>query len=386
MIQSKFNVSVITHPFSDKTGQTILANLIDVLLPLSEHIYVITGDFSYESNKVHIFRNGAITTEEPFLLWISKQVHAQLKSAYYLVKTSKKIDIAFFFLGGRVHLLPLLVAKILGKKVVVAATGSAEGSTKGVYSNRTFKVGEIIPVIAKMLERTCFLLSDQVAVESPSAVHFLELNRYRKKIAINSAMYVDTDLFKARKSINERSNIIGFVGRLNKMKGVMNFVRAIPLILKQRNDIKFLISGDGQMLDDLKEELKKSNCYDRVKFTGWIPHDMLPNYLNELKLLILPSYSEGVPGIVQEAMACGTPVLATPVGGIPDLIKDGETGFILDNNSPQCIAEGVIRALTNKNLGEIIKNARRLIEEEYAYEPMVRKCRKALYRLRGYQI
>lgn len=379
--QSKFNVSVITHPFSDQTGQTILANLIDVLLPISEHIYVISGDFSYESNKVHIFRTGAITTEEPFLLWVGKQVKAQLKGAYYLIKISKQFDIAFFFLGGRVHLLPLIVAKILRKKVVVAATGSASGTTRGVYSSRLFRVGGLISRIAKILERTCFSLADQVAVESPSAIHFLELNRYRDKIAINGAMYVDINLFKVRKGVNERRNLIGFIGRLSGEKGVMNFVRAIPLILRQRDDIEFLIIGDGQLLDDLKEELKKSNCYHRVKFTGWIPHDKLPDYLNELKLLVLPSYSEGVPGIVQEAMACGTPVLATPVGGVPDLIKERYTGFILENNSPECIAENVIKALDHPNINELVRNARKLIEEEYAYEAMVRKFGKALYEI-----
>jgi len=108
MMQSKFNVAIITHPFSDQTGQTILANLVDVLLPISDHIYVISDNFSYKSNKIHVLRTGAITTKEPFFLWISKQVQAQLKSAYYLIKLSKKFDIAFFFLGGRVHLLPLL--------------------------------------------------------------------------------------------------------------------------------------------------------------------------------------------------------------------------------------------------------------------------------------
>jgi len=378
MMQSKFNVAIITHPFSDQTGQTILANLVDVLLPISDHIYVISGDFSYKSNKIHVLRTGAITTKEPFFSWVSKQVQAQIKGAYYLIKLSKKFDIAFFFLGGRVHLLPLLVAKILGKKVVVAATGSAEGTTKGVYSNRLFGVGGLISKIAKMLERTCFLLSDQVAVESPSAVHFLKLSRYRKKIAINGAMYVDTNLFSVRKSINVRQNLVGFIGRLSKEKGVMNFVKAIPLILKCRNDVEFLIGGDGQLLNNLMEELKRNGCSEKTTFTGWIPHDKLPDYLSKLKLLVLPSYSEGIPGIVQEAMACGTPVLATPVGGVPDLIKDGETGFILENNSPECIADSVIKVLNSKDLEKIVKNARKLIEEEYAYEPMVRKCRNAL--------
>lgn len=120
------------------------------------------------------------------------------------------------------------------------------------------------------------------------------------------------------------------------------------------------------------------NLNNKVELTGWILHDELPEYLNELKLLILPSYTEGLPGIVQEGMACGTVVLATPVGGIPDLIKDEETGFIMEDNTPECIAKNVIRALKHPDLERIVKNARKLIEDEYSYEVIVRKCGDSL--------
>ena len=103
----------------------------------------------------------------------------------------------------------------------------------------------------------------------------------------------------------------------------------------------------------------------------WIPHDELPRYLNELRLFVLPSYTEGLPHTLLEAMACGTPVLATPVGAIPDVIKDEETGFIMENNSPACIAENIVRALAHPNINEIIKNAHTLIEENYNYQAAV---------------
>ena len=77
-------------------------------------------------------------------------------------------------------------------------------------------------------------------------------------------------------------------------------------------------------------------------------------------------------------MACGTPVLATPVGAIPDVIKDGVTGFIMKDNSPECIAENVIRALEHPNLDEIVKNARELIEKDFTYEAAGERYRKIL--------
>jgi len=90
----------------------------------------------------------------------------------------------------------------------------------------------------------------------------------------------------------------------------------------------------------------------------------MPAYLNKLKLLIIPSSSEGVPTILLEAMTCGTPALATPVGGIPDILKDGENGFILPDNSPRSIVQGIIRALGHPRLSEIAENAQKLLAEE----------------------
>ena len=110
----------------------------------------------------------------------------------------------------------------------------------------------------------------------------------------------------------------------------------------------------------------------------WVPHDKLPDYLNELKLVVLPSYTEGLPNLMLEAMACGTPVLATPVGAIPDMITDGETGFIMEDNSPACIAENVMRALEHPDLERIVENARALVEREFTYETAVERYRRIL--------
>jgi glycosyltransferase involved in cell wall biosynthesis len=82
-----------------------------------------------------------------------------------------------------------------------------------------------------------------------------------------------------------------------------------------------------------------------------------------------------------EAMTCGTPVLATQVGAIPDIIQDGETGFILENNSPECIARNVIRALEHPNLNEIVDDARKVVEKEYTYEAAVEKYRGILEKI-----
>jgi len=79
-----------------------------------------------------------------------------------------------------------------------------------------------------------------------------------------------------------------------------------------------------------------------------------------------------------EAMACGTPVLATPVGAILDVLIDGKTGFIMENNSPECIAENVKRALDSPDLERIAEEGRRFVEENFTFERVVERWKEVL--------
>lgn len=377
------NIAVITAPFYSDVGQLILANFIEVLEPLSNEVYVITGRFSYKSDpRIHIISLKKDSTEGSILQKILRYSLAQPRVTLNLLKISREIDTVIFFLGTRTYLLPLLMAKLLRKRTSLVVTGSESKSAKIAYVKKWLGLGRIYSTIVGILERVNFHLADQIAVEAKSTINFHGLNQFSKKIAINGAMYVDTNLFKPRNKPNDRSNLVGYIGRLAQGKGVLNFVKAIPLILKEYEAAEFLICGDGILYDKVKSELEDKGLQNKVKLTGWIRHSELPNYLQEVKLFVLPSESEGVPGIIQEAMSCGIPVLAMSVGGIPDLIQDERTGFILENNSPECIAKNVVRALEYPKLDEIAQNARRLIEEVYAYDAMVEKCRRALSKLR----
>ena len=378
----KPNLGIIANPVADEGKNIYLTKFLNILKPLSNEIFVIDGDFpEVPDRRIHIIKIKADLKRESMFIRSIKFIVIQLRFFSNLVKISKNIDIVIFF--NATSILPILSAKLMRKKMIIIAGGSAWKTADKVYRKRLLGIGGFIfPFILRTLERIAFSLSERIAVESESAIESLELGKYKDKISIVSNMYLDLNRYKIKKDLKDRKNLIGFISRLSEGKGILNFVNAIPLILKERDDLEFLIGGDGPLFNEIKKELKNNGLYTQVELTGWIPHDELPDYLNELKLLVFPSYSEGLPNIVSEAMACGTPVLATPVGGVPDLIKDGETGFIIEDNTPECIAKNVIRALNYPDLDRIVKNARKLIEEEYTYEAAVERYRKILGKIR----
>jgi glycosyltransferase involved in cell wall biosynthesis len=199
------------------------------------------------------------------------------------------------------------------------------------------------------------------------------LDKYKHKVFTHGARFVDTESFKKRRELGERENVIGYVGRLELAKGVIDFVEAIPSVLENNPNVRFLISGSGTLFGLIKDKLEYKRLTSHVVLSDWIPHQRLPDFLNEMKLIVLPSYSEGLPLVMLEAMACGTPVLATPVGNVSDVVKDGITGFIMENNSPECIAGNILRVLNCPTLEEITQNGRNLVHSEFTYQAAVQR-------------
>lgn len=373
----KPNIGILTFSIS-KEGCMPTSKLIDIFYRLSTDLYLITGAEGYiffkDDKRIKTYGIRHMCGTNTFTR-ILRYIYTQLKISYNLAKLIRNVDLWIFFIGGEGLLLPMLTARSLRKKVVIVSAGSPSQTLR--YANDSLSK----PV--EILENINRHLSDQIVVESEDVISFLNLNKYRKKITITGTRFVDADKFKIMKDLNERRNIVGYIGRLSVEKGVLNFVKAIPLILKKREELEFLIGGNGPLFEEIKDKLKNNRSYNNVELSGWISHDELPKYLNELKLIVSPSYTEGgVPAIIKEAMACGTVSLVTPIAAV-DVIKDAKSGFILEDNTPECIAENVIRALEYPNLDEIINNAHKLIEEELSYAAEVGRYGKMLHTLYG---
>lgn len=373
----------MNSPINSVTESVVLDNHIRTLMPACDEILVIAGNFPYRyGDQVHIVEIETDTNwaKRPHLFRRTlDNLTRQLVLTWHLLKMREDFDIAFFDVGEYRNPVPTLVAKLLGKKTVVFH----RGGNKFLEARRDCTSGweRLVPFMQEPMMRLCYLIADHIVCEANAIIRFGGLERYKRKLLIFGPTYVDTDLFRVTTPLVERENLVGHLGRLVPKKRTVNLVRAIPLVLRERSDVHFLIAGQGPEQERVEREIEALGVKDRVTLIPFIPHDELPEHLNRLKLIVLPSDDEGVPTTMMEAMACGVVVLATPVGGIPDVVLHDKTGFILEDNTPQCITRGILRALAHPELGRISQQGRQFIERERSFQAGVAGWRGILGRV-----
>jgi glycosyltransferase involved in cell wall biosynthesis len=266
-------------------------------------------------------------------------------------------------------IIPSIIARVLRKKIWLTITGSAFKSSQKMYSGILI----FIPLLIGFIEETNYFLADKIILSgSDHMIQDLNLMKYQDKLFPNYYnFYIDTSKFSINTKIFERENIVGYVGRLSPEKGVREFIQAIVLLNSYRKDIKFLIVGDGPLMDECKFIIERSGCKDRVSFLGWVQHNEIKTYFNSMKINVLPSSTEALGGTSLEAMACGAISIVNSVGGLEDTVEDGQTGFVLMNNSPETIAKKIIEVLDNKKLDLIQINARKYIVDNFSYDNVI---------------
>lgn len=190
------------------------------------------------------------------------------------------------------------------------------------------------------------------------AENMVELGADREKVAI---IYFGTDIrrfapdrrdpcFKSTLNVDARSPIVISLRNLTSLYDVESLVRAVPIVLEQVSDVKFVIAGRGEQrnyLEDLARELSVSAS---VIFTGLLPVDELPRYLASADVYVSTSLSDaGLAASTAEAMACGLPVVITDFGDNRRWVKDGEGGYLVPLKSPMILAQKIVYLLKNED-------------------------------------
>jgi glycosyltransferase involved in cell wall biosynthesis len=176
------------------------------------------------------------------------------------------------------------------------------------------------------------------------------------------------------------AKLVGIVGRIFPIKNHRLFLDAATLVAQREPRTRFAIVGDGILRPEMENHAHRTGIADKIVFTGW--RQDLPRVYADLDLLAVTSNNEGTPFSAIEAMAAGCPVVATQVGGLPDLICEGQTGYLVPPGDAHAVAEAMLRLLhaseTARRMG---KAARARVKDCYAIQRLIRDTEQLYLKL-----
>jgi glycosyltransferase involved in cell wall biosynthesis len=304
----------------------------------------------------------------------------QIRATIALWRGRRGWDAAWFLLGGTAMAAPIIASRIAGKKVVLVWTASSAKSAVHQHGPLSFHT-----LLLSVLESLAITFSTHVVTYGPSVSLHVRRLQSRVDILPYGAEFVEFDRYKPGEPVTARPISIGFVGRLSHEKGILNFLEALTILLLDVPDLDAYVVGAGPLGLRLREFAKRPELKGRLHATGYVGQERLPALYGRMRVLVIPSYTEGGPNVMLEAMACGTPVLATKVGTIPDVIKDHVNGFLLSDNTPESIAEGVraVLSIPPEELELVSRRAESTVKQAFGFSECVERYRKIANRVLG---
>lgn len=164
---------------------------------------------------------------------------------------------------------------------------------------------------------------------------------------------------------------IGVVARLVERKGHMVLLDALKILKNSSpgNGLALFCAGNGPYKETLVQAAREKGLVDSVHFMGDVRD--IPAFLESMDLFVLPSFFEGFPVSIVEALAAGLPVVATRVNGVPEIIEDGKNGILVDPDNAPALAAAIQRISENRGFyGSTLKNNRKLVEEKFSLQAM----------------
>ncbi|NFO34808.1 glycosyltransferase family 4 protein [Clostridium botulinum] len=277
---------------------------------------------------------------------------------YFLLKNISIIHMHFSERGSFTRKYCLFkLAKVFKKKIVIHMHG-AEFKEFYSESNNT-KKGKILK----------FLIgADRVIVLGNSWDGFVRSldKRIKTEVMPNFVKCVDKTVRFNTKEVN-----ILFLAVLIKRKGIFDLVEAIKLLLKDINGykIKVIIAGTGREENNIKEKIKELGIEASFDFKGWVQNNKKQKILENSQIFVLPSYNEGLPVSILEAMSYGLPIISTNVGSIEDAVIDNYNGTIIKPGDINALKEEMKTLIENKNKWNMYsKNSKDIVYKKYNQE------------------
>lgn len=172
-------------------------------------------------------------------------------------------------------------------------------------------------------------------------------------------------------SVLRKNKKLLFVGRLNPVKGVKYLIQTMNIIRNNGYNAKLTIVGDGEDKQELQQLVKDLNLGEYIDFIGRVENKEIPKYMANADIFVLPSLSESFGIVNLEAMACGLPIVATRVGGLPEIIEDGVNGFLVEPRNSGQLAKKIILLLNDDKLRMKIKKTNKEKAEQYDWSNII---------------
>lgn len=205
-----------------------------------------------------------------------------------------------------------------------------------------------------------------VAVSDYNRKYMIERLRLPKYKVQGIPCGIDLNLFRPFSTKREKKFTILTVGRLVPVKGFVFLLRALRLLVNQGADFQCWIIGEGEQEKSLKEQISKNRLKRYVTLLGAKRNEELPCFYNKADVFVLSSVSEGAPTALKESLACATPVVATNVRGVSEIVIDCKNGFLVTPKDPARIAEKIKELMNNRDLLRLMKGkARRGISKKF---------------------
>jgi glycosyltransferase involved in cell wall biosynthesis len=224
-------------------------------------------------------------------------------------------------------------------------------------------------IFLKSKEKNTLERADVIATVSRSVLNEVEKYGIKNKYIKVVGNGVDENIFYPEKKKRYKDKYILYTGRLSERKGISDLIESMYQINQKHPKVKLLISGRGVLRQKLEKTVTELELDDVIKFLGYVSFEYLQLLYRNAYLHVIPSYYEGLPTVLLEAMSSGVPVICTAVGGAPDVINDARDGFLINPGEPHEISRIANLLLSDINLrNKIGNNARKKILSRYTWD------------------
>lgn len=278
-------------------------------------------------------------------------IHNNLKSSLSIILASKHCQIPI------VHTLHDANLLCISSYGINKTTGELclNGSLINCFANKCFPLSKFVKHAGLWKTRQWIEKHYINAILCPSKFLMETLRKLGYKNLEYLPYFIDWDSQKRSKQINMHKNspYILYAGRLIQLKGIPYLLEAFKIVLKTKPEFKLVIAGGGQEMENLKFYASELSVAEKVIFLNKVPHETLFSLYQKASLTVLPSIGlENSPLSIIESFSAGTPVVASNVGGIPELIINGKTGYLSKPKNTQDLADKILKLARNPLLAK----------------------------------